>query len=403
MESRHNLRRRNNRNNFYLIGGAIIIIVALVAGIAFHNHRVAAEAKARAFVSNHFNPNVTIYGVDVGNLTVKKATDKINKDANNTVKLKNDKVVVSRDSSVQTITESEVNNYFKKQHTDLPDNKNYNFTSNELNTAKNKLSNLNKAEITYKINGHDYKLKADDLIDEATFKDGKLKFDNVTKLKAKINQIDKDVSTLHKSYTVSVPNGQKVNAKKVNVKNESYGWGVNTAKVETAIEEAFMNNQKTVDGEDYIYGLGYSTYAHGYGKSNQGLGENYVVVSIKKQELWVVRKDKVVVHLNDIVTGTYTGGKGNRTPTGVWYIQYKESPSTLRGYNDDGSKYASKVQYWMPFTLSGCGFHDASWRTDWSKTAYLKGGSHGCVNIRPSEVKIVWDNVRKGEPVIIYN
>ena len=75
------------------------------------------------------------------------------------------------------------------------------------------------------------------------------------------------------------------------------------------------------------------------------------------------------------------GSKGDQTPRGVWYIHYKQSPSTLRGTND---------------------FHDASWRTDWSKTAYLRGGSHGCVNVKPSEIRSVWNNISKNEPVIIY-
>jgi secreted protein len=56
----------------------------------------------------------------------------------------------------------------------------------------------------------------------------------------------------------------------------------------------------------------------------------------------------------------------------------------------------------MPFTLSGCGLHDAAWRTDWSKTAYIKNGSHGCVNIKPSLIKAVWNVVEKDEPVVIY-
>lgn len=56
----------------------------------------------------------------------------------------------------------------------------------------------------------------------------------------------------------------------------------------------------------------------------------------------------------------------------------------------------------MPFTQTGCGLHDASWRTNWSKDAYKEGGSHGCVNIKPSEIKQVWDNTYQNEPVIVY-
>ncbi len=49
--------------------------------------------------------------------------------------------------------------------------------------------------------------------------------------------------------------------------------------------------------------------------------------------------------------------------------------TTLRGSRADGAAYASPVEYWVPFTLDGCGFHDADWRKNWSNTAYLKEGS----------------------------
>lgn len=403
MQSRKDLRKRNNRNNLILVAIGAIVVLAVIFGVVIHNNHVASEAKARKFATSHFNPNVTIYGVKVGKLTVNQATEKINQKANNVVRLKNDKVVLSRDDSIKTINQQAVKNYFNKQHTTTPNNNQYTYNSSELTTAKNKLSKINKATTTYNIAGKSYNLKADDLIDEASYKNGKYKFENVSKLTAKLKNINSQVATLNKSYKFTVPSESSVNGKTIPVKNKSYGWAIYTKKAQKAIEDAFMNDQKSIDGSKYIYGLGYSTYAHGYGKSNHGIGKNYVVVSIKKQELWVVRKGKLAVHLTDVVTGTYNGGKGNRTPTGVWYIMYKESPSVLRGFNDDGSKYASKVQYWMPFTLSGCGLHDASWRNDWSKTAYLQGGSHGCVNIRPSEIHNVWRNVITNEAVIVYN
>ncbi|MCT7713523.1 MAG: L,D-transpeptidase/peptidoglycan binding protein, partial [Lactobacillus crispatus] len=286
------------------------------------------------------------------------------------------------------------------QHTDLPSKQKYVFKSAKIDEAKKSLQKIQNAVVTYKINGQEFKLKADDLIHEVTYKGGKYKFTDVKKLHAKMEAIDQEVKTLKKSYKFTVPTGNKVNGKTITVKNESYGWGIYVKKAVAAVENAFINGQDVVDGSKYIYGEGYSTYAHGYGKSNHGIGKNYVVVSIKNQELWVVRKGKVAVHLTDVVTGTEN--KSNATPKGVWYIMYKESPSVLRGYNDDGSKYASKVQYWMPFTLSGCGLHDASWRSDWSKSAYLTGGSHGCVNIRPAEIRSVWNNVLTNDAVIVY-
>ena len=400
MQSRTEMRKRNNRNNLYLIIIGIIVVIAIICGFIIHNQRVAAERSQREYASTHFNPNVTIYGVQVGKLTVNKATAKINKQADNVVFLRNKKIIAEKDDNVQTISQAEVKNIFTKQHTDLPSKQKYVFKSAKMDEAKKNLQKIQKAVVTYKINGKEYQLRADDLIHEVTYKDGKYKFTDVKKLHAKLEKIDQEVKTLKKSYKFTVPVGNKVNGKTITVKNESYGWGIYVKKAVAAVEKALINGQTTVDGSKYIYGEGYSTYAHGYGKSNHGIGQNYVVVSIKNQELWVVRKGKVAVHLNDVVTGTED--KGNATPKGVWYIMYKESPSVLRGYNDDGSKYASKVQYWMPFTLSGCGLHDASWRSDWSKSAYLTGGSHGCVNIRPAEIRSVWNNVLTNDAVIVY-
>lgn len=400
MDSRQDLKQKNKRNNLYLIIGAVVIVIAIIAGFMIHSEHVKGEARARNFATSHFNPNVTIYGVKVGNLTVNKATEKINKQAKNVVHLANDKVVTEHDSEITTISKSEVQKYFDQQHTSMPNKKAYTYAYKELDQAKEKLTKIHNATLTYKIDGKDYDLKAKDLITEASYKNGKYQFTDVKNLTKKLNEINKEVSTLHKSYKVKVPSGTKVKGKTITVTNKSYGWGIYVKKAQDAVEKAFMNGDKTIDGSEYLYGEGYSTYEHGYGKSNHGLGQNYAVVSIKNQEIWIVRKGKVAVHLTDVVTGTNSGD--NKTPTGVWYIMYKESPSVLRGYNDDGSKYASKVQYWMPFTLSGCGFHDASWRTNWSKTAYLSGGSHGCVNIRPAEVQSVWKNIIKDEPVIVY-
>ena len=399
MQSRTEMRKRNNRNNLYLIIG-IIVVIAIICGFIIHNQRVAAERSQREYASTHFNPNVTIYGVQVGKLTVNKATAKINKQADNVVFLRNKKIIAEKDDKVQTISQAEVKNIFTKQHTDLPSKQKYVFKSAKIDEAKKSLQKIQNAVVTYKINGQEFKLKADDLIHEVTYKGGKYKFTDVKKLHAKMEAIDQEVKTLKKSYKFTVPTGNKVNGKTITVKNESYGWGIYVKKAVAAVENAFINGQDVVDGSKYIYGEGYSTYAHGYGKNNHGIGKNYVVVSIKNQELWVVRKGKVAVHLTDVVTGTEN--KSNATPKGVWYIMYKESPSVLRGYNNDGSKYASKVQYWMPFTLSGCGVHDASWRSDWSKSAYLTGGSHGCVNIRPAEIRSVWNNVLTNDAVIVY-
>ena len=396
------LKRKNKRSNLIILIIGILVVVGIIAGFGIHNHRVASQAAAEKYARTHFNPNVKIDGVKVGKLTVAKATAKVNKKAKNHVQLRNEKLVYSYNTTAPTIDEAETEALFKKQQTKTPSDQAYNFTTKNLATAEKKLNALKKAELTYKINGKSYQLKAKDLLNDVSYRDGKYQFGDTSKLTEKLNQIDKEVSTLHKSYKFTVPTGNKVKGKTITIKNKTWGWGVYVKKARRLILQAFADGKTTFDGADAIYGLGYSTYAHGYGKSNHEIGNTYAVVSLKKQEVWLVRKGKLAAHLDDVVTGTMEGSKGDQTPRGVWYIHYKESPSILRGTNDDGSSYASPVKYWMPFTLSGCGFHDASWRTDWSKKAYLRGGSHGCVNVKPSEIRKVWNNISKNEPVIIY-
>lgn len=403
MQSRKDLRKRNHLRNLYLVIAGLVIVIAIIGGVVIHNNQVSAQAKARKFAVNHFNPSVNIDDVNVGKMTVAAATKKINRLAANKVQLKNDHVKLIHEEGLKTVSRAQVQAYFNKQHTAVPNNQNYVYKNKELVAAKNKLTRINHAQAVLNLAGKHYPLKADALIDEASYKNSRYHFENTAKLDAKIKEIQQQSGNLHKRYQISVPVGNKVNGKTITVKNQTYGWGVSFKKAKKAILNAFSKNQKQIAGSKILYGEAPNTYAHGYNKGNHGLGQNYVAVSIKNQELWVVRRGRVAVHLDDVVTGTLFGGKGDATPTGVWYIMYKQSPSVLRGNNDDGSKYASKVQYWMPFTLSGCGLHDASWRTDWSKTAYLNGGSHGCVNIQPSEIKSVWDNVLMDEAVIIYN
>ena len=47
------------------------------------------------------------------------------------------------------------------------------------------------------------------------------------------------------------------------------------------------------------------------------------------------------------VTGKPVNGRS--TPTGVYYLNNKQSPCTLIGYKPNGEKdYETKVTYWMP-------------------------------------------------------
>ena len=77
---------------------------------------------------------------------------------------------------------------------------------------------------------------------------------------------------------------------------------------------------------------------------------------------------------------------------------------TLRGVNDNGSSYASYVEYWMPFIMGrGIGFHDASWRSnkEYTNNRYTYDGSHGCVNMKTESAKKLYNNITSDTLVII--
>ena len=58
----------------------------------------------------------------------------------------------------------------------------------------------------------------------------------------------------------------------------------------------------------------------------------------------------------------------------------------------------------MPFTSSGCGIHDSTWRADWEYggDTYKYNGSHGCVNTPYSKVAKIYKKAQVGTKVIVY-
>lgn len=346
----------------------------------------------------HFNQEVTINNVNVGGMTINQAVKAVNKNSSSSVVLRNGKVYNQYQGVQQAITKQQVKQYFKQQHTDFDSSKHWNFTTKSVTEQTKELNDLNAKTINYAVGGKTFKFKVSDLYETVTFKDNQFSYGNDAGAQAMVNKINQAVATLNKSYQITTPDNQTIT-----VQNKTYGWKVNTDKFEQTIQNAIADDNYNINGKGDIEGVGYNTRGTGYTTENNGLSNNYVLVSIKQQKLWVIRDGKAAVTLNDVVTGTNDKNKDDATPTGVYYIMYKEPNATLRGKNDDGSNYASPVSYWMPFTQSGCGLHDASWRTDWSKTAYLEGGSHGCVNIKPADIKSVWDSTFQNQAVVVYD
>ena len=130
-----------------------------------------------------------------------------------------------------------------------------------------------------------------------------------------------------------------------------------------------------------------------FGKS---VGNTYIEVSIKQQHMWFYIDGKLYCE-TDVVTGN--DDSAHRTPTGAYKIFQRMSPTVLVG-----AGYSSPVSFWLGFTSSGCGIHDASWRSasEYGGTTYKGNGSHGCVNTPYSAVKKIYNKAKIGNYVVVY-
>lgn len=134
----------------------------------------------------------------------------------------------------------------------------------------------------------------------------------------------------------------------------------------------------TTNGWSYVNVNG----TYGYIKSSL-ISKNVVVVDISDQTLFFYKDGNLKWS-----TKVVTGNKGNHdTPVGNYTLSKAnfKTKTYLRGRNDNGTRYKSYVDYWMPFILKrGIGFHDASWRESWeyNTTRFNGNGSHGCVNMQ---------------------
>jgi hypothetical protein len=73
----------------------------------------------------------------------------------------------------------------------------------------------------------------------------------------------------------------------------------------------------------------------------------------------------------------------------------------MRNQTLSGQGYNSPVDYWMPFN-GGVGIHDMQSRAWFGGSIYLGSGSHGCINTPLAAVKLIYDQIEEGVPVIVY-
>ncbi|MEA4923410.1 MAG: L,D-transpeptidase family protein [Eubacteriaceae bacterium] len=241
--------------------------------------------------------------------------------------------------------------------------------------------------ITYNVYNGDYVVKPKDLA-RMMPADGsggtKLDEDAVKKYVEKT--LAWDVNTAYAPRKFKTASG-----KTITVEGGNYGYSINKKK-ETKALISELKSGKDVERKPY-----YSQEPYYKGGGMNDIGSSYIEINLSSQELWLFKNGKVKLN-----TAIVSGNSGNHdTPSGVYQIAYLQRNTTLKGNNDDGSSYNSKVSYWMPFN-GGIGCHDASWRGSFGGSIYQSNGSHGCVNMPSGDAASLYYSIEKGFPVVVH-
>ncbi len=130
-----------------------------------------------------------------------------------------------------------------------------------------------------------------------------------------------------------------------------------------------------------------------YHRGKNDIGDSYIEIDMTEQKMYLYWKGECLVN-TDIVTGCTSKRMG--TPEGVYSVYAMQRNRTLRGPG-----YASFVNYWMPVN-GNIGIHDANWRNSFGGEIYKKSGSHGCINTPYEAMKIIYENVEIGIPVVMF-
>lgn len=184
--------------------------------------------------------------------------------------------------------------------------------------------------------------------------------------------------------------------KQCSVSGGTYGWKVDTSSLaQTVYDTLSQGGATSIDIPCSQTGAVYN----GPGQRDWGA---YVDVDLTEQTARYYDASGNLLHSCGVVSGLPT--KDRATPTGVYYLNNKQSPSKLIGYKPNGQiDYETPVQYWMPFVGNSVGLHDATWQSSFGGTCYQTNGSHGCVNLSLGDAQWFYDNLQVGVCIITHN
>ena len=122
------------------------------------------------------------------------------------------------------------------------------------------------------------------------------------------------------------------------------------------------------------------------------LPETYAEVDISMQKVYCYYQGELVL-IADCVTGIPTYGTTKGTNKGYTEINGKAYNTTLM--------LDTPAEIFISFNPDGEGFHDSK-RSQFGGDIYLTNGSHGCVNMRLEDVKVLDKHLKAGDHVLVH-
>lgn len=262
----------------------------------------------------------------------------------------------------------------------------------DLKATVNACNNFTRTKITYVFGDETVILDGSTIKDWLQFDDKGQYVRNEASFKQHISEYVAQlaanydtVGTEREFYTTS--------GRTVYVYGSAYGW-----KIDKEAEEAQLF-QEIQSGAQVQREPIYSMTANARGRND--LGNTYIEVDLSDQHMYYYQNGQIIFD-SPIVSGLMSDPT-RQTPPGIFTLYSKSSPDVLRGQQKpDGTlEYETHVDYWMPFN-GGIGFHDANWQPYFGGDRYLEGGSHGCINLPPSNAAVLYDIIQYGVPIVCF-
>lgn len=159
-----------------------------------------------------------------------------------------------------------------------------------------------------------------------------------------------------------------------------------------AAAEAIFNGLVTGNGVDFELSIEKTGFGTEKIVVDRG-AEHWVLVDLSEQTTTLMVGEQAVQRF------VISSGKApNYTPVGKFRVWHKNTRQAMKGGSGASYYYLPNVRWNTFFTREGHAFHTAYWHNNFGHPM-----SHGCINMREAEAKVVYDFAPIGTLVVVQN